>query len=86
MEQKLIYGIQQIGVGVDDAAKGFEWYATRLGSDVRVFDDNNTATYMAPYMGGEPREKRAILAVNMQGGSGYEIWQHTGRKPSYNFV
>ncbi len=81
MEQKLIYGIQQIGVGVDDAAKGFEWYATRLGSDVRVFDDNNTATYMAPYMGGEPREKRAILAVNMQGGSGYEIWQHTGRKP-----
>ena len=81
MSEKLIYGIQQIGVGVDDADKAFEWYATRLGSDVMVFDDSNTATYMAPYMGGQHREKRAILAMNMQGGSGYELWQHTGRTP-----
>ncbi|MCV9388380.1 VOC family protein [Reichenbachiella ulvae] len=81
MEEKLIYGIQQMGVGVDDAEKGFQWYATRLGADACIFDDNNEATYMAPYMGGEPRKKRAILAMNLQGGSGYEIWQHTGRTP-----
>ena len=81
MEEKLIYGIQQIGVGVDDAEKAFEWYATRLGSDVPVFDDNNTATYMAPYMGGAPHEKRAILAMNLEGGSGYEIWQYLDRTP-----
>jgi catechol 2,3-dioxygenase-like lactoylglutathione lyase family enzyme len=81
MDNKLIYGIQQIGVGVDDAREAFEWYATRLGSDIEIFEDNNEATYMAPYMGGEARKKRAILAMNMQGGSGFEIWQHTGRTP-----
>ena len=81
MENKLIYGIQQIGVGVDNADKAFEWYATRLGSDVPVFEDNNVATYMAPYMGGNPHKKRAILAMNMQGGSGYEIWQYLDRTP-----
>ncbi|MBM1108228.1 VOC family protein [Aurantibacter crassamenti] len=84
MENKLIYGIQQIGVGVENADKAFEWYATRLGADVPVFDDSNTATYMAPYMGGNPHKKRAILAMNMQGGSGYEIWQYLDRKPAHS--
>ncbi len=82
MEKKLIYGIQQIGVGVENADKAFEWYATRLGADVSLFDDNNVATYMAQYMGGKPHKKRAILSINMQGGSGYEIWQFLDRKPS----
>ncbi|PIB37611.1 glyoxalase [Reichenbachiella sp. 5M10] len=81
MKDKLIYGIQQIGVGVDDAVRGFEWYGTRLGADACIFDDDNEATYMAKYMGGQARPKRAILAMNLQGGSGYEIWQHTGRTP-----
>ena len=81
MNEKFIYGIQQIGVGVDNAPKLFEWYATKLGADVKVFDDNNTATHMAPYMGGEAHDKRAILAMNMQGGSGYEIWQFEDRTP-----
>ncbi len=82
MDKKIIYGIQQIGVGVDNADKSFEWYAKNLGADVAVFDDNNVATYMAPYMGGEPHEKRAILAMNLQGGSGYEIWQYIDRTPA----
>jgi catechol 2,3-dioxygenase-like lactoylglutathione lyase family enzyme len=82
MESKLIYGIQQIGVGVDNAGEAFEWYATRLGADVSVFDDSNEATYMAQYMGGKPHRKRAILAMNMQGGSGYELWQYLDRKPA----
>jgi catechol 2,3-dioxygenase-like lactoylglutathione lyase family enzyme len=81
LREKLIYGIQQIGVGVDDADKAFEWYATRLGSDVRIFEDDNVATFMAPYMGGKPHRKRAILAMNMQGGSGYEFWQYLDRIP-----
>jgi catechol 2,3-dioxygenase-like lactoylglutathione lyase family enzyme len=82
MKNKLIYGIQQIGIGVANADLAFEWYATRLGADVPVFDDRNTATYMAQYMGGKPRKKRAILAMNMRGGGGYEIWQYLDRKPS----
>ena len=85
MQEKLIYGIQQIGIGVKDAAAGFKWYGTILKADICVFDDNNEATYMAKYMGGKPRKKRAILAMNLNGGSGYEIWQHTehiSRKPN----
>lgn len=81
MKDKIIYGIQQIGVGVNDAEALFKWYATKLGADVKVFDDNNVATHMAKYMGGEPHAKRAILALNMQGGSGYEIWQFEDRTP-----
>ena len=77
MDKKLIYGVQQIGVGVSDVEEAFKWYATTLGADVKVFDDNNEATHMAPYMGGKPRKKRAIMGINMHGGSGYEIWQHT---------
>jgi catechol 2,3-dioxygenase-like lactoylglutathione lyase family enzyme len=79
--EKLIYGIQQIGIGVKDAEKAFLWYAQQLGADVVVFDDSNTATYMAPYMGGKARKKRALLAMNMNGGSGYEIWQYEEREP-----
>ena len=81
MDSKLIYGFQQVGIGVEDADAAFKWYATRLGSDVVVFDDSNEATYMAPYMGGKPRNKRALMAVNMRGGCGYEIWQYLDRKP-----
>jgi nucleoside-diphosphate-sugar epimerase/catechol 2,3-dioxygenase-like lactoylglutathione lyase family enzyme len=76
-----IYGIQQIGIGVNDVQKAFEWYATHLESDVLIFDDSNTATHMAPYMGGQPHKKRAILAMNLQGGSGYELWQYLDRTP-----
>ena len=86
MNKKLIYGIQQVGVGVTDATEAFAWYATRLGADVSVFEDDNEATHMAPYMGGAPHKKKAILAINMQGGSGYELWQYKDRipqKPEY---
>ncbi|MDR2927108.1 MAG: VOC family protein [Cytophagaceae bacterium] len=83
MQEKLINGIQQIGVGVDDAEKAFEWYGTLLGADICVFDDANIATYMAPYMGGQPHKKRAIFALNLQGGSGFELWQYLDRTPAF---
>ncbi|MDR1155958.1 MAG: VOC family protein [Bacteroidales bacterium] len=79
--EKIIYGIQQLGVGVSDAVAGFQWYGRMLGADVKVFDDSNTATYMAPYMGGSPHRKHAILAANLQGGSCCEIWQFIDRTP-----
>lgn len=81
MKKKLIYGIQQIGVGTDDAYNAYEWYASTLGSSVIVFEDQNEATFMAPYMGGMPHKKRAILTMNPLGGSGYELWQYTDRTP-----
>ena len=36
---------------------------------------------MLPYTGGRPQERHAVLAINMQGGGGFEIWQYTSRKP-----
>lgn len=81
MTHKVIYGIQQVGVGVADVEAAFEWYGKNLCSNILVFDDNNTATHMAPYMGGQPHDKRAILAINMRGGSGYELWQYLDRQP-----
>ncbi|MFT7156236.1 MAG: catechol 2,3-dioxygenase-like lactoylglutathione lyase family enzyme [Parvicella sp.] len=81
MKSKLIYGIQQIGLGVDNVDQAFEWYATRLGFDVPVFDDDSEATHMSAYMGGIPHEKRAVFALNMHGGSGIEIWQYLDKKP-----
>ncbi len=81
MSNNLIYGIQQIGVGVSNAEDAFNWYASRFGYDIQVFEDCNTATLMAPYMGGRPHEKKAILAMNMRGGGGLEIWQYQDRTP-----
>ena len=81
MDDKIIYGIQQVGVGVRDAKETMKWYANKLGADVLVFEDHEEATYMAPYMGGKARQKTAVLTINLHGGAGYEIWQHTGRTP-----
>lgn len=82
MENTYIYGIQQIGVGVDDVSYALRWYASHLGADIPIFDDDNVATHMAPYMGGQPHKKRAILTLNLHGGSGYELWQYADRTPS----
>jgi len=79
---KLIYGIQQVGIGVTDAEEAFRWYAQVLGADLLIFDDRKTATHMARYMGGEAHQKRALLAMNGNGGSGYEIWQYQDRTPA----
>ncbi len=79
--KKLIYGIQQIGIGTDDANETFKWYSEKLGSSVVVFEDTNEATFMAPYMGGNSHKKHAILAMNPMGGSGYELWQYLDRTP-----
>lgn len=70
-----ITGIQQVGIGVRDAAAAFNWYNKVLGLNVPVFDDVAQAKLMTPHTNGIIRERRAILAVNMAGGGGAEIWQ-----------
>ena len=77
----IISGIQQVGVGVPDVYGAWGWYNRILGFDVPVFDDRGTADKMLRYTGGEPQGRHAVLAVNMQGGGGLEIWQYTSRKP-----
>jgi catechol 2,3-dioxygenase-like lactoylglutathione lyase family enzyme len=79
----IISGIQQVGVGCQNVQETWAWYRRFLGADVPVFDEKATAELMLPYTGGLPRERHAILALNMQGGGGFEIWQHTQHPPQY---
>lgn len=77
----IVSGIQQVGIGVDDVHEAWKWYRKVFGMDVRIFEDASVANLMLPYTGGKPRERHAVLAYNLQGGGGFEIWQHTGREP-----
>jgi catechol 2,3-dioxygenase-like lactoylglutathione lyase family enzyme len=79
--QTLINGIQQIGIGVTDAEAAFNWYKKIFGTDVIIFKDAATATLMRQYTGDTAHERFAILAMNLQGGGGFEIWQYTSRTP-----
>jgi len=78
-----INGIQQLGVGVTDIDAAFAWYRTHFGMDIKMFEEAALAELMLPHTEGEPRSRHAILALNMQGGGGFEIWQHVGREPHY---
>jgi len=78
-----ISGIQQIGVGVTNAKEAFKWYRENLGFDIPVVDAPGTAEKMLKYTGGKPQDRHAIIALNIQGGGGLEIWQYLTRKPKY---
>lgn len=79
--ENLISGIQQVGIGVPDAGESFKWYNKNLGLDVPVFDDIADAKLMVRYTNGNIRKRRAILAVNMSGGGGAEIWESKNPLP-----
>lgn len=76
-----INGIQQLGVGVTNIHEAFAWYRKYFGMDIKMFEEAAMAELMLPHTKGEPRERHAILALNLQGGGGFEIWQHTGKVP-----
>ncbi len=71
----VVCGIQQVGVGVCDVVEAYNWYIKAFGFDVKVVDDDGVAEKMLPYTGGKPRPRRAILAINLKGGGGVEVWQ-----------
>jgi catechol 2,3-dioxygenase-like lactoylglutathione lyase family enzyme len=81
MTKKSISGIQQVGIGVRNLVEAWKWYKNFFGMDVRIFEDDATAELMLPYTGGMPRQRHAALAMNLQGGGGFEIWQYKGRTP-----
>jgi catechol 2,3-dioxygenase-like lactoylglutathione lyase family enzyme len=76
-----IAGIQQIGIGVPNVHEAFKWYRQHFGMDIPILEDAAEANLMLPYTGGKPHQRHAILAVNMKGGGGFEIWQYTSRVP-----
>ncbi len=76
-----ISGIQQVGIGVTDAHASMYRYRDLFGTEVLIFDDVAHARLMTQYTGGEVHERRAILAMNLAGGGGFEIWQYKSRTP-----
>ena len=81
MESFMISGIQQIGVGTVDFRKSWDWYIDMFGIDVKILEDDTVAEKMLPYTGYQPQQRHACIAVNLQGGGGFEIWQYSKRKP-----
>jgi len=83
MKSKIICGIQQLGIGVNDFVEAWKWYYDIFGYDVKIVDDEGVAERMLPYTGGKPQPRRSGIAVNLRGGGGFEIWQPKGRELNY---
>ncbi len=81
MEKPIISGIQQIGIGVPQVYEAWNWYRKHFGIDIKILDEEGKAEHMLPYTGGKPRRRHAVLAINLQGGGGFEIWQYKCREP-----
>lgn len=81
MENFFISGIQQIGVGTVDFRKSWNWFIEMLGVDVKILEDDTVAERMLPYTGNQPHKRHACIALNLQGGGGFEIWQYSERQP-----
>lgn len=81
MNGYVISGIQQIGIGVTNLYEAWHWYIKHFGMDCRIFEDDSEAKLMLPYTGGKPQSRHAILALNLQSGGGFEVWQYKGRTP-----
>lgn len=81
MKEFFIGGIQQMGIGVKDLKEAWSWYSRVFGMDCRMFEDETEAKLMLPYTGGTPQSRHAVLALNLQSGGGFEIWQYKGREP-----
>ncbi len=77
----LIAGIQQVGLGNACVYSTWQWYRENLGFDIPVFNEAAVASLMQRYTGGRPWKRHAILALNLHGGGGLEIWQFTERTP-----
>lgn len=77
--EKIICGIQQMGIGVPDVQGVWKWYRKFFGTNVRVFEEAADAPLMTRYTGDKVHSRTATLAISMDGGGGFEIWQFTSR-------
>lgn len=82
-KEKVICGIQQVGIGVENLQDAWKWYNQNLNIEIPMVDDDGIAERMLPYTGGKPQPRHAILAITQRGGGGFEIWQPKGRKVVY---
>lgn len=76
-----------MGIGVPDVQAVWKWYRKFFGVNVRVFEEAADAPLMTRYTGDTVHSRTATLALSMDGGGGFEIWQFTSRpteKPTFN--
>lgn len=78
---EFICGIQQVGIGTSNLEKDWAWYRKAFSMDISIFVDEAEAPLMTEYTGREVQNRVAALAMNMQGGGGFEIWQYKSRTP-----
>jgi len=76
---KIICGIQQMGIGVPNVENAWKWYRKFFGVNVKVFEEAADAPLMTIYTGDKVQSRTATLALSMEGGGGFEIWQYTSR-------
>jgi catechol 2,3-dioxygenase-like lactoylglutathione lyase family enzyme len=77
--EKIISGIQQIGIGNTDLEKNWAWYRKYFGMDIPVLREAAPAPLMIDYTGDEVQSRDACIALNEKGGGGFEVWQFTSR-------
>ena len=83
MKEKVICGIQQVGIGVPNVVEAWKWYYDIFGFELKIVDDEGVAERMLPYTGGKPQPRRAVMVFNSRGGGGLEIWQPKQRELNY---
>lgn len=75
----IISGIQQMGIGVPNVEEIWKWYRINFGINVKVFEDEAEAPLMTRYTGDVVQNRTATLALSLEGGGGFEIWQYKSR-------
>lgn len=86
MKDFFISGIQQVGVGTVDFRRSWNWLIQMFGAETKILEDDTVAERMLPYTGNKPQKRHACIAVNVQGGGGFEIWQYSEREPKVSKV
>ena len=81
MKDFFISCIQQVGVGTVDFRRSWNWLIQMFGAETKILEDDTVAERMLPYTGNQPQKRHACIAVNVQGGGGFEIWQYSEREP-----
>ena len=76
----IISGIQQVGIGIPDVHQSWTWHRKFFGMDIPVFEESAEAALMTRYTGSVVQSRHAVMALNLQGGAGMEIWQYTSRE------
>jgi catechol 2,3-dioxygenase-like lactoylglutathione lyase family enzyme len=78
---KIISGIQQIGIGNPNMQEAWKWYRTYFGMDIPVLEEAAEAALMTRYTRDKVESRNACIAINLNGGGGFEIWQYASRTP-----